>query len=87
MESGPLPRAGQPALRGPPLLVVHVPKGFVEVMLPDHTHVTDVTAAAAVMSPWLITFTGEVQLVLALLGIVWLALQITLKILSIRKTP
>ena len=48
-------------------------------------NLTHATAAVAVVNPWVLNTTSELQLVFVALGIVWLALQITLKILSIRK--
>ncbi len=44
-------------------------------------HVTNVTA----LTTWMLATTGELQFIAACLGIFWLALQITLKLLSLRK--
>lgn len=48
-------------------------------------NVTNATAALAVVNPWVLTATGELQLAFVALGCAWLILQITLKLLSLRK--
>lgn len=50
-------------------------------------HVTNAVAALACVSPWIPQINSAGQLVLTGLGIAWLALQITLKLISLRKKP
>lgn len=57
-------------------------------MFPHDTDgtLTNITAALAVVSPWLTTANTLGQLLLTALGIAWLALQIYFKLLE-RKKP
>lgn len=54
-------------------------------MMDTQGHVTNATAVLACASSWIPVINSGAQLLLTVLGIAWLVLQITLKLLSLRK--